>query len=217
MEDSILTQREFCYKCNRPQSSCMCKFINSFDTNTKFVILMHPKEHRKTKNGTGKLTSLQLKNSEIFVGIDFSSHKKINDYIKEYNCFVLYPHKEAIQLNSTSLKQKDCNKKILLFIIDSTWPCSKRMLKLSTNLNSLKKVSFISKQLSNFKFKTQPSDYCLSTIESTKTILELLNHHKIENIEKSKLDTFLLPFEKLVEYQITCSHKSEVRYKSPII
>ncbi|AXX92668.1 DTW domain-containing protein [Malaciobacter molluscorum LMG 25693] len=214
MNNNILNQRDFCYKCNRPQSSCMCKYIDSFETNTKFVILMHPKEHRKTKNGTGKITSLQLKNSEIFVGIDFSNNIKINNYIKNYDCFVLYPDKSAIQLNFTSIKKQKSKKKILLFIIDSTWPCSKRMLKLSKNLNNLQKVSFISEQLSNFKFKTQPEHYCLSTIESTKTILELLNNHNIESIEKSKLDNFLLPFEKMVDYQLSCIEKRNIRYKS---
>ncbi|RXJ87107.1 hypothetical protein CRU93_05820 [Arcobacter sp. CECT 8985] len=191
----------------------MCSYINSFNTNTKFVILMHPKEHRKTKNGTGKLTSLQLKNSEIFVGIDFTNHNIINNYIKNFECFVLYPHKNAIELNKTSIKS---NKKQVLFIIDSTWPCSKRMLKLSKNLDTLPKVSFISSKKSNFQFKTQPQEYCLSTIESTKIILELLNKHKIENIKESKLNNFLLPFEKLVEYQVLCSKKKNIRYKPPL-
>ncbi len=74
--ENILTQREYCYKCNRPKTSCLCQYINSFDTNTKFIILMHPKEYRKTKNTTGKITNLQLNNSKIYIGIDFTKHKK---------------------------------------------------------------------------------------------------------------------------------------------
>ena len=57
--------REKCYKCMRVASSCICKHTNPIYTNTRFVILMHPKEHRKEKNGTGRMTNLQLENSEM--------------------------------------------------------------------------------------------------------------------------------------------------------
>ena len=68
-------QREICYKCYRPKTSCICEHvINPIKTNTKFVILMHPKEYRKTKNGTGHMTNNSLENCELHVGIDFSNH-----------------------------------------------------------------------------------------------------------------------------------------------
>ncbi|AXH10023.1 hypothetical protein CP960_00345 [Malaciobacter halophilus] len=206
-----LSQREFCYKCNRPKSSCMCKYINSFQTNIKFVILMHPKEYRKTKNTTGKLTNLQLINSEIHIGIDFTYNNKINSYINNYECFILYPSQNSICLNTTSIKS---NKKQLIFIIDSTWSCSKAMLKKSKNLQRLPKISFKSTKESKYSFKTQPQKYCLSTIESTKEVLSLLNKHKIENIAQEKLDSFLLPFEELVKYQVNCSLKGDLRAKN---
>ena len=56
METNIENYREVCYQCYRPKSSCMCKYVKSIKTNTKFIILMHPKEFQKTKNGTGILT-----------------------------------------------------------------------------------------------------------------------------------------------------------------
>ncbi|PHO16246.1 hypothetical protein CPH92_02795 [Malaciobacter marinus] len=209
--ENILTQREYCYKCNRPKTSCLCQYINSFDTNTKFIILMHPKEYRKTKNTTGKITNLQLNNSKIYIGIDFTKHEEINKYIKEYECFILYPGKESILINTTTIKSK---KKQLIFIIDSTWACSKAILKRSLNLQDLPKISFKTTKQSAYRFKTQPQEYCLSTIESTKEILYLLNKHNIENIDSKYLDSFLLPFENLVNYQIKCSKKRDLRVKT---
>jgi DTW domain-containing protein YfiP len=38
---------------------------------------MHPKEFKKTKNGTGHFTHLSLPNSELFMGIDFSDNDRI--------------------------------------------------------------------------------------------------------------------------------------------
>ena len=197
--------RDICYNCYRPQSSCMCRHINPIETHTRFVILMHPKEFRKTKNGTGHFTNLSLKNCEIFVGIDFSEHKEINKIIDnpKNNCFVLYPSKHSINLNEENISEK--KKNTILFLIDSTWPCSRAILSASQNINALKKVSFTHTRSSAFTFKEQPQDYCLSTIESTLCVLELLNYHTIENISTTTLKNFLTPFHKMVEYQLSCN------------
>jgi len=175
---------------------------------------MHPKEYKKTKNGTGHFTHLSLKNSQIFVGIDFNEHKIINNILKDKskNSFVLYPGEDSVNLTKHSIKEK--NKTNVIFIIDSTWPCSKKILAVSKNIQALPKISFTHNKISNFKIKTQPSKICLSTIESTLCILELLNQHKIENIKEDSLSNFLRPFEKMVEYQV--SHAgSHIRYKKP--
>ena len=210
--------REKCYNCYRPKSSCMCSHITKIQTNTKFIILMHPKEFRKTKNGTGHFTHLSLPNSQIFIGIDFSNHKQINSIINndKNNCFILYPDKNSINLNEQNIKKQ--NKSTVIFIIDSTWACSVKILRVSKNLHNLPKVSFTHTKSSQFKIKTQPNSYCLSTIESTLCLLELLNMHNIESIKKEHFQNFLKPFEKMVEYQVKCSLESgdeTIRYKIP--
>lgn len=174
---------------------------------------MHPKEYRKTKNGTGHLTNKSLLNSEIHIGIDFSDNQKINNLIDNPNneCFLLYPGDDSIKLNTQKIETK---KEIILFILDSTWPCSRKMLRVSKNLQKLKKVSFESKKLSDFKIKTQPNNYCLSTIETTQYVLELLNSHKIENISINKINNFTKPFNEMVKYQIDCAKKEgKPRYR----
>jgi DTW domain-containing protein YfiP len=186
----------------------MCEYITKIDTKTKFVLLMHPKEYRKTKNGTGHFTNKSLTNSEIHIGIDFSDNRRINQIIenKTNSCYILYPDKNSIKLNEEPIST---DKNIVLFIIDSTWACSKKMLRVSRNLKNLKRVSFKSNKESNFRIKEQPNSYCLSTIESTQYILELLNYHKVENIEEKKLALFTKPFDKMVEYQLSCIKESE--------
>ncbi|MDQ7046154.1 MAG: tRNA-uridine aminocarboxypropyltransferase [Sulfurovum sp.] len=193
-----------CYQCYRPHTSCMCSHITPLETHTRFVILMHPKEFRKTKNGTGHFTNLSLKNCEIIVGIDFSKHKKINDIIKhpDNDCFVLYPSVNSVNLNESNIAKH--NKNTVLFLIDSTWPCSRAIFTASPNIASLTKVSFTHTKRSAFVFKEQPKAYCLSTIESTLCVLELLNYHQVENIKEESLQHFLKPFHKMVEYQVSC-------------
>ena len=208
--------REKCYKCFRPVSSCMCQYTQQLDTNTFFVLLMHPKEFQKTKNGTGILTSLNLKNSVIFKGIDFTNHEKINQIINDKNneCYLLYPDSNAINISNTNLPNN--YKKKVLFLIDSTWPCSRSILAQSKNLQTLKKMSFSTSKVSGFKFKTQPNSYCLSTIETTQIILDIFTQQKLENLTNKQLEGFIKPFEKMVEYQTNiASNKNNVRYKPP--
>jgi len=209
-----LENRKICYKCYRPKSSCICEFIvNPIKTQTKFVILMHPKEFRKTKNGTGHMTNNSLENCELHVGIDFTNHKRVNELLnnKDYEPYVLYPDTNSIKLNTQKLPSQ---KKSLVFIIDSTWPCSKKMLRLSKNLQNLRKISFEHDKSSQFKIKTQPNQYCLSTIESTLCVLEQLNFHENENIPSKSLENFLIPFKKMVDYQVKYAFdENNIRYK----
>lgn len=200
----IQSTRKVCYVCYRPESSCSCKNIkNKLKTKTKFVILMHPKEFKKTKNGTGFMTRNSLVNSEVIIGIDFSSNKRVNELINNKNNdpYLLYPSTESIKINKENIKN---DKTPIIFILDSTWPCSKKMLKSSSNLQKLKKLSFEHEIMSAFKFKQQPQKECLSTIESTFCLIEQLNKHNIEKLQKSELESFLLPFYEMVNYQLEC-------------
>lgn len=194
--------RRKCYTCYRPFSSCMCEYIQKIDTDTKFVILMHFKEFKKTKNGTGIFSYLSLNNSELFIGIDFSDNTRINKIVEDENnnCFILYPSTDAKPLNSNSIK-KD-KKQTVIFIIDSTWACAKKIMRVSKNIKNLPHISFLHDKKSNFHIKEQPNEICLSTIESIYCVLELLNNSNQEKIDKKKLENFLIPFDKMVEYQM---------------
>ncbi len=209
--------RTTCYHCYRPTELCLCATIQPIQTETKFVILMHPKEFKKTKNGTGHLTHLSLPNSELFVDVDFTHHNRVNAILNDERnlCYVLYPGKESLPLNAQKIEIQ--GKQLVIFIIDGTWPCSVKMLRLSHNLQRLPKLSFTHTKISQFQIKEQPKDFCLSTIESTLTILELLNSHELETIDEENFKRFLDPFLAMVAYQIKCiSHTDEnsVRFRT---
>lgn len=202
--------RKKCLKCHRPSSSCMCKYTSALYTKTHFVFLMHPMEFKKEKNGTGRLCHLQLKNSRIIMGIDFTHDKEVNELIKNYgqNSYILYPGQGSINLSSPTESQTFTEDKgtgaSLIFIIDGTWPCAKKMIKLSHNLQKLQKISFDNSISSQFILKQQPNSLCLSTIESVKILIDTLIQLKQENIQETELEGFLLPFKKMIEYQTEC-------------
>ncbi|MDP1785494.1 MAG: tRNA-uridine aminocarboxypropyltransferase, partial [Sulfuricurvum sp.] len=151
--------RVTCYTCYRPMSLCICTCVKPIQTQTKFVILMHPKEFKKTKNGTGRITHLSLPNSELFIDVDYSDHNAINALIENNNncCYVLYPGVDSIHLNTQKIELHQ--KQLVIFIIDSTWPCSLKILRLSKNLQKLPKMSFTHSKVSQFQIKEQPKDF----------------------------------------------------------
>jgi DTW domain-containing protein YfiP len=187
----------------RPTSTCICKHISPFHTKTRFIILMHPKEYKREKNGTGHMTMLQLDNSEIIVGVDFTSNKRVNEILRKENSgsFLLYPGKNNFNLSvkASSEINSFMGSNPHIFILDGTWPCARKMLKLSKNLQKLKRVSFDNKIESKFIIKQQPEPLCLSTIESVYTVINLLKEGDIEQCETKD---FLIPFEKMIESQV---------------
>ena len=187
----------------RPSTTCVCEHCSPIRTKTRFIILMHPKEYKKEKNGTGHMTKLQLENSEIIVGVDFTNNKRVNEILTQENnsSFLLYPGKENFNL---SVKNSSETGSLMgdnphLFILDGTWPCARKMLSLSKNLQKLKRVSFDNDIKSKFIFKQQPEALCLSTIESIYTVINLLKENKVEQCDTKG---FLSPFEKMIEHQV---------------
>jgi len=195
----------------------MCSSILAFKTQTKFVILMHPKEFKKVKNNTGHFTHQSLINSELFIGIDFSDHKQINAIIDEYESFILFPSKGALNLSKQDPKEIFTpKKKQAVFVIDSTWACTKKIFCESKNLQALPHLSFETKRRSEYKIKVQPQENYLSTIESVHEVLTLLDKWNIEDLKTKNLQSFLDPFYKMISYQqelIANPKSNAVRFK----
>lgn len=203
MPVELSESRDNCYQCMRPASTCICSRLNPLQTRTRFVVLMHPKEYRKERIGTGRITKLQLENSELIVGVDFTQNERINEILsdEQNRSFLLYPSIDSFNLSVAASTETKAfwGVRPYLFILDGTWPCARKMLKKSKNLQKLKRVSFDNEITSKFIIKQQPAPLCLSTIESVYTVINLLRRL---DVEQSDTQDFLTPFEKLIEYQL---------------
>ena len=176
----------------------------------KFVILIHPKEAKKQKTGTGRLTHLSLLGSELICGIDFTDNIRVNSLIRDPHYFplVAFPGYDALYCHDSQIQLESTGRTLLIFLIDATWSNALKMMKKSKNLLELPKLTFEKKYHSKFKIKRQPKDHCLSTIESA--------YYLIEEIKASgKIDTninqqpLLNVFQKLVNYQIFCQNENK--------
>lgn len=159
---------ERCYKCFKPLSTCLCKYTKEIDPGIKFVFLMHPKEFRKQRTGTGNLAHITLKNSEIIVGLDFSTNEQFQKLLKDPQYFpvLMYPGEEAWTAGREGFSEVLGNKTLLVIILDATWFCSKKMIQHNEFLLDLPRVSFSGDYRSIFTFKKEPKPEYISTIES---------------------------------------------------
>jgi DTW domain-containing protein YfiP len=212
--------RGHCHVCNRCESVCLCNLIKPFHTQTRFVILMHPKEARKQKSGTGRLCHLVLKNSRLHVGVDFTNNSTVNALINDtgYTSVLLFPAPQAINLSQDGYRSlTGHNGKLQIFVLDGTWALAGKILRLSENIRALPNVSFTPHHPSKFQFKKQPRAECLSTLESIQLLLELGQEQGIESIDRN-IEQLPEIFDRLVGIQLSLidSAKQEsIAFKSP--
>lgn len=198
--------RVMCYRCFWPQPLCWCGSIRPMESRTHFVFLMHPKEFKQEKAGTGRLTHLCLRNSVIHMGVEFDQHETVQELIADPRNFpvLLYPGTEAKNLSRGELAAGDLgSRRLVVFLLDATWTGARKMLRVSPSLQRLPRIMFSPSAKSRFVIKQQPKDGCLSTLEAT--------HELLTTLERSGLDTYSDPaqlldlFQRMQDYQIKCA------------
>lgn len=195
--------REICYKCFRPSETCLCRFAPPFDSGIKFLFLMHPKEAKRNRTGTGRLAHAALIDSEILVGIDFTKNKRLCELLSDnqYYPVLLYPDENALTPQTEDFKIKIEKRKLLAIIIDSTWFCSKKIIRLSTNIMSLPKLTFAKSYRSIYTFKKEPNEECVSTIETCYYLIKESQESRI--VDKSvNPDCLMSAFKELIKVQL---------------
>lgn len=164
---------------------------------------MHPKEAKRQRTGTGRIAHAGLADSEILVGIDFTHNTRLCELLSDsrYYPMLLYPGADARNVKSERFKEEIGGRKLLALIIDSTWFCSKKMLKLSTNIMLLPKLTFSGDYRSIFTFKKEPDEKCLSTIE---TCFYLIKEMQGAGIVSSGVnpDCLMTAFKKMITFQL---------------
>jgi DTW domain-containing protein YfiP len=201
--------RETCYRCFWPKALCWCPVLQPMETRTRFVFLMHPKEFKQEKAGTGRLTHLCLPNSELHMGLAFDADGTVQALLADPQYFpvLLYPGKHAVNLSGSSqppaFKTQLQQRVPLVFLLDATWSGARKMLKLSPSLQRLPRIMFTPSAPSRYVIKQQPQAGCLSTLEAV--------HELLTALERAELDRYPRPgqlldiFQRMQDFQIRCA------------
>jgi len=169
----------------------------------RFVILMHTKEAKKQKTGTARLAKLCLTNAELLIGTDFTRNERVNSLLRDtsYSPFVLYPGPKAVNFKTPGNPLLQEGKTLLIFVIDGTWACAKRLLNKSRNIHALPRLSFFRGYNSQFAIKKQPREYCVSTIEALYYLCGEAEEAGYENLN-GRTENLMVVFKKLVDCQL---------------
>ena len=200
-----------CYRCFWPAALCWCGSIRPMPTRTRFVFLMHPKEFKEEKAGTGRLTHLCLPNSEIHMGVDFDRDETVQALLHDPSNFpvLLYPGKDSLNLSTadepqlSAFKSQLSQRNLLVFLLDATWSGARKMLRLSPSLQRLPRIMFTPSAPSRYVIKQQPVEGCLSTLEAVHELLTVLARTGLDDYPDS--GQLLGLFQRMQDYQIACA------------
>jgi DTW domain-containing protein YfiP len=135
---------------------------------------MHPKEFRHQKCNTGRLTCLNLANSEIIQGVSFDGIARFRSLVDDPSNYpvVLYPGEGAMSLRSGAFTAAAPDKRrLVVFLIDATWHCSRTIVRQSPSLMRLPRLTIEPAAPSRYTIRRQPAPWCLSTIEAAHELL----------------------------------------------
>jgi DTW domain-containing protein YfiP len=197
--------REMCYRCFWTKDLCWCGSIRPMATRTKVVLLMHPKEYKEQRTGTGRLTHLCLADSELIMGIAFDDHERVQELIRDPGnlAMLLYPGLEARVLPEGLPARELGSRRLVVFVLDGTWSCARKMLRLSPSLQRLPRLVFPPAAPSRFVIKQQPAEGCLCTLEATHELLLALDRAGLDRYPEPEQLPGLLT--RMQDYLIKCA------------
>ena len=209
--------RETCYRCNRPRAICLCPSAPPMATRTRIVLLMHPKEHRRERCTTGRLTCLNLSNSEIVTGVEFDGHPRVRALVDDptNRPMLLYPGDGALNLSDGfAPAPAPVPRRLVVFIIDGTWVCSRTIMRRNPGLQRLPRLMFTPREKSRFVIKRQPHEWCLSTLEAAHGLLLALEAAGLDEYpDKARLPAV---FDAMQQYQIErAAANARPRFRRP--
>lgn len=202
--------RQYCQKCMKASSVCICQWLRMQQNQTPVIILQHPDEARKPL-GTAGLVKAGLARAAVLSDVTLSKERCF-DCLKRFNVsrpILLYAHKlkfSPFHLELDFEKEftisSDLSKRFdSVILLDGTWRNTRELLHVNSWLHHLPVVGLKNVAESRYRIRKAEQDNALATIEAVSSLLSLLD-------EKFDSHAFLQPFEKMIDLQISKMGKS---------
>ncbi|CAK1580933.1 unnamed protein product [Parnassius mnemosyne] len=189
--------RDLCRNCERPKVVCWCSALppERLNPESNIILLQHPAEEKRCLR-TAPMLQLGLAENKclIYKGKKFPlpKHDNLENILNQPNTILLYPSKNAIDIRDLNYDAKFYN----LILIDSTWPQAKAIYASSPLLHKIKQVKLVTSNTSSYIIRTQPTEGCLSTLETAAEALSQLENNSIYN------EQLIQPLHMLCKYQL---------------
>ena len=166
--------------------NCICALVQNLSNQVEVLILQHPDETSNAKNTAG-LLHLSLKNSQLYIGEQFSadnlqqwlfSKQKypllLYPDIPEYQSLGLAAPAPSLPLTQVTTAQ------LRLVVVDATWRKSRKMLYLNHALQSLPRLTLTETPASLYSIRKAHDENQLSTLEASCYALQQLEQGAID-------------------------------------
>lgn len=188
--------RKICGQCGRPVLVCWCSALppQPLVPKSRVILLQHPAEEKRALR-TAPMLSVGLAPGKclIYKGKKFPKFdSELEAILADKNSLLLYPSPRSIPIEQLDLSEGPFN----LVLIDGTWPQAKAIYTCSSVLHGMRQVKLISSGNSNYIIRTQPTDGCLSTLE---TAIEALSILEQQDCYREQL---LRPLHALCQFQL---------------
>ncbi|KAL6426072.1 hypothetical protein ACFW04_008977 [Cataglyphis niger] len=179
--------RDKCQQCKRPVQVCWCPGLPKQRLNpaSRIIILQHPAEAKRCLR-TVPMLALALESGKclIFRKLFYSclrgkkfplpKHEGLPEILNDKNTILLYPSPGAIALDTLDPVGINEQEAYNLVLLDGTWPQAKAIYHSSPALYFLRACKLIGVPTSQYVIRTQPTEGCLSTLETGASALSIL-------------------------------------------
>jgi DTW domain-containing protein YfiP len=196
--------RQYCPKCNKAKSTCICKWLQVQSNKTPILILQHTDEIKKAL-GTARLVELGLRNAKVISSIEITKIECLQalSVFQASNPILLYAHKMVhspfhleLDLNHNLLlsdEQTACFDSVIL--LDGTWRNTRELLHKNEWLHALPTITLQNVGESKYRIRKAAQENTLATIEAVSIVLSVLD----KNFDQ---EAFVKPFDKMIDAQI---------------
>ena len=182
--------REQCYRCFKPKSGCVCARITPVPNKVGVTVLQHPRE-RFHPLGTARFVELGLESSRVVPAMG-GARPLLRPIDLPPGAGLLYPSADARDLATLPPSERPAH----LVVLDGTWSHASSLYRENPWLSALPHFRLEPEQPSNYRLRLEPSEECLSTIESTVAALRILEP------QTTGLDALLAAFDSMIDDQL---------------
>lgn len=183
--------RAVCYRCFKPQLTCICARLPSVANRTEVVVLQHPRE-RLHPIGTARFAQLGLERSAVHVAWNAGDvEHEPPDWLPE-RVGLLYPAPHAIELSAVPIAEQPTR----LLVLDGTWNTARTLYRDKRWLHGLPHYRLLPAEPGRYRLRREPQHDYVSTIEAIVGALRILEP------DTNGLDELLESFDHMIDLQI---------------
>lgn len=160
--------RPTCYRCMRPEASCVCDLVRAVDNRTRVMIVQHGAE-RRHPFGTVRLARVGLRNAEVYVAHRDDAGRNHCPPRTLPGAALLFPGPGSTRLDLLPEPPRS------LVVLDGTWSTAGKLRRDNPWLQALPLVSLAPAQPGRYRIRRAPRPAVqLSTIEAIVAALQTI-------------------------------------------